>query len=131
MYEQGVRSGKGLYFNMDEEDFLVSFSKGTWSENMLEGEGLIYDKNGLVELSGKFDDIQLAFCHKNHPKHRYYGDLKDNKEHGWGQQVFPLYKYYGEFDNGQRHGIGKTVENGIAAYWEYERGELRRSAEKY
>jgi hypothetical protein len=98
-YEGGMvndeKQGFGVYYYSDGRKY-----EGAYHMDKCNGIGILYDKNGSVQLSGKFISNQLVESFSvnkntiytiNYPnKGQYIGTLASGKRNGYGTYKFPI-----------------------------------------
>jgi antitoxin component YwqK of YwqJK toxin-antitoxin module len=115
-----VRNGHGVTYHLNSD---IISSKGFYRDNMLQGNGIIYNKEGVIYYEGEFkDDLPngLGKFYNEFGRLAFEGELRNGNPNGfgkiYGKETKSLY-YEGEFVNGNYNGTGKIYyPNGSLQY---------------
>ena len=99
--------------------------KGEWKDNLMDGYGIYYFKNGRI-YKGQWKDSKIQgygeFTWVEGKK--YYGFYQKDKKDGFGIYYWPEEKFFiGFWKEGKQHGISKYIKGNQIKYCRWKNGK--------
>ena len=134
--------GKKFFYNgeLDKNQRPIGFGilysegekfEGNFIKGKLIGLGRYINKEGtcfegIFENGNIISKAKIIKFNENNKKTIYFGDVKDFKKNGNGEEICENYKYRGEFLNDLRHGEGRLEfgKDGDIYEGEFEKGNI-------